>query len=166
MILRTTRLVVRRLESTDAVSLHRVCGDPAVMRFVGEGRPLSLERCCDWIAEATGHHARFGYGAAAVFVNGDDELAGYAGIVPARRRHDRELIYAFRPKWWGRGLATELVPALVDYGFTALSLPRLVALVHPDNKASIRVLEQAGLQSAGEELAAEGVTMLIYLIER
>ncbi len=136
------------------------------MRHVGDGMVLTRRRCAEWIEESLADYAARGYGAFAVHLDGEPALAGYGGIVTARRRADPELIYALRPELWGRGLASELVPALLDYGFGACALTRLVATIRPENHASIRVAEKAGMHCAGEELAVEGILMLIYALER
>ncbi len=136
------------------------------MRYVGDGMTLSLARCAEWIGESLADYATRGYGAWAVQMEGVPGLAGFAGIVTARRRADPELIYALRPDLWGRGLASELVPALLDYGFGPCGLPRLVATIRPENRASLRVVEKAGMHCAGEELAAEGILMLVYALDR
>jgi ribosomal-protein-alanine N-acetyltransferase len=92
-------------------------------------------------------------------------MAGYCGIVTARRRADPEIIYALRPRWWRQGLASELVPALLQFGFSTCGLPRLVATIRPENHASLRVVEKAGMHCAGEELGGEGILMLIYALD-
>lgn len=162
VVLTTPRLTVRQFTTADAAELHAVCGDRRTMRYVGDGMVLSRQRCAEWIAESLGDYAARGYGAWALEVAGESGLAGYCGIVSARRRADPEIIYALRPSLWGRGLASELVPALLDYGFRTGGLKRLVATVRPENHASVRVLEKAGMHCAGEELGPEGILMLIY----
>jgi RimJ/RimL family protein N-acetyltransferase len=165
IVLTTPRLTVRQFTTADAAALHVVCGDRRTMRYVGDGMVLSPARCAEWIHESLGDYVTRGFGAWALDVAGEDSLAGYCGIVTARRRADPEIIYALRPAWWRRGLASELVPALLDYGFGALRLPRLVATVRPANEASVRVLERAGMHCAGEEWGPEGVLMLIYALD-
>lgn len=161
----TPRLAVRPFQPLDAAALHRICGDPATMARVGDGSTLSLDRCAEWIASSRRDYARRGYGAWALFVRDEPALAGYCGIVPAPRRADPELIYALRPEWWGQGLASELVPALVDFGFRTLNLGRLVATVVPGNGASQRVLEKSGLHFTGEETDRHGRMLRVFVIE-
>ena len=48
-------------------------------------------------------------------------------------------------QYWRRGLGGEVANALVRHGFDRLGLRRLIALVHPDNLASMRTAEKAGL---------------------
>lgn len=166
VVLTTPRLEVRQFVPADAAGLHAVCGDRRTMRYVGDGLVLGLKRCAEWIAESESDYRSRGFGASALFVRGEPALAGYCGIVAARRRADPEIIYALRPEYWGRGLASELVPALLDYGFGACNLARLVATIRPENHASLRVVEKAGMHCAGEELADEGILMLIYALDR
>lgn len=135
------------------------------MRYVGDGMVLSQSRCAEWIEESLVDYATRGYGASALYVQGDPLMAGFCGIVAARRRADLEIIYALRPTWWRRGLASELVPALLQFGLATCGLPRLIATIRPENRASVRVVEKAGMHCAGEELGPEGILMLIYALD-
>lgn len=165
MILQTARLVVREFSLADTPALQLICGNRRTMRQVGDGTALDLARCEEWIRVSLRDYAGKGYGAWAVYVQGVDEMAGYGGIVSAARRADPEIIYAFQPRWWRQGLAGELIPALLDYGFTRCCLPRLVATIAPGNIASCRAVERAGMHCAGEEIEPDGSSMLIYASE-
>ena len=165
IVLTTPRLTVRHFSAGDVGELHSICGDRRTMRYVGDGMVLSLTRCAEWIEESLRDYVASGRGAWAVFVQGTDTMAGYCGIVSAPHRADPEIIYAFRPGWWRQGLAGELVPALLAHGFGTLRLPRLVATIRPENIASIRAVERAGMHGAGEEFDREGVLMVIYALD-
>jgi RimJ/RimL family protein N-acetyltransferase len=56
-----------------------------------------------------------------------------------------DVAYRLLPAYWGQGLATEAALASVQYGFAKLGLKRIIGLAMPENVASIRVLEKAGL---------------------
>ncbi len=60
-----------------------------------------------------------------------------------------EVGYSFHRKYWGKGLATEVVKCLIGYGFKDLSAQKIVAVTASANLASQRVLQKAGLQSCG-----------------
>ena len=164
-VFRTPRLIARQFTPADVDDLHAICGDRRVMRYVGDGLVLARRRCAEWIDESLMDYTARGYGAWGIAVEGEAVLAGYGGIVTARRRADPEIIYALRPGLWGRGLASELVPALLNHGFHSCRLPRLIATVRPENQASLRVVEKAGMHGAGEELEDEGILMLIYALD-
>lgn len=61
-----------------------------------------------------------------------------------------ELGYRFLPEFWGKGLATEAATAAIDYARDGLGLRRLIALVHPDNAASARVLAKLAFLREGK----------------
>jgi GrpB-like predicted nucleotidyltransferase (UPF0157 family) len=54
-------------------------------------------------------------------------------------------------KYWGRGYATELVKALIKWGFEHISIDKLVAVTHPLNISSQKVLEKSGMDYAGKK---------------
>jgi RimJ/RimL family protein N-acetyltransferase len=61
-----------------------------------------------------------------------------------------EVGYRLLPEYWGKGLATEGTKALIDYGFKDCKLEKVVAITHPQNKASQKVLLKCGLKQKGE----------------
>ncbi len=81
MVLTTQRLTVRQFVPADADELHAVCGDRRTMRYVGDGLTLGLRRCAEWIDESLVDYATRGYGASALYVQGEASMAGYCGIV-------------------------------------------------------------------------------------
>jgi RimJ/RimL family protein N-acetyltransferase len=56
-----------------------------------------------------------------------------------------ELGYGFHPKYWGRGLATEIALELLQLGRVRLGRPSIVAITLPENIGSQRVLTKTGL---------------------
>jgi [ribosomal protein S5]-alanine N-acetyltransferase len=52
--------------------------------------------------------------------------------------------------YWGKGIATECVRLIIDYGFSKLELEEISAYVFPENEASIRVLEKNGMNKKEE----------------
>ena len=46
---------------------------------------------------------------------------------------------------WGKGYATEIAKALIEYCFRELEVHRVYALCHPDNTASWKVMEKCGM---------------------
>jgi uncharacterized protein (DUF1697 family) len=56
-----------------------------------------------------------------------------------------EVAYLLGRRYWGRGLATEAVGAILRLGFEGYGFRRIVAAVDPANVASIRVAEKAGM---------------------
>lgn len=60
-----------------------------------------------------------------------------------------ELGYVFERSYWGKGIATEAVRALVHWALNEPEIYRVQAACDVDNIASGRVLEKAGMQREG-----------------
>ncbi len=60
-----------------------------------------------------------------------------------------EIGYALARKYWGRGLMTEAVGAVLEYGFRELGLNRIEARCDVENTGSWRVMEKSGMKFEG-----------------
>ena len=54
--------------------------------------------------------------------------------------------YRFSTEAWGKGLATEFAIGAIRYGFEALKLAEMSAVVRANHLASQKVLEKAGMR--------------------
>lgn len=81
----------------------------------------------------------------AIIFNG--HVVGAITLSPGqgRTRCRAELGYVIARKFWGQGLATAASRMAVHQGFQDLQIERIEAFVDPENRASIRVAEGAGL---------------------
>jgi RimJ/RimL family protein N-acetyltransferase len=77
------------------------------------------------------------------------DLIGLCGLVILKGAHEGEIWYLISPEWWGKGKATEAAQKLLDLGFGELGLHRIWATCLPENPASSRVLEKAGMRKEG-----------------
>jgi RimJ/RimL family protein N-acetyltransferase len=66
-----------------------------------------------------------------------------------RGAEEGEIWYLVEPESWGKGIATEAAKHLLDFGFGELGLHRIWATCLPENPASARVLEKAGMRKEG-----------------
>jgi ribosomal-protein-alanine N-acetyltransferase len=57
--------------------------------------------------------------------------------------------YDLNPARWGQGVMAEVLPALLDFGFGALGLHRIEAMVTPGNDRSCNLLEKHGFRREG-----------------
>ncbi|MDP6071748.1 MAG: GNAT family protein [SAR202 cluster bacterium] len=96
-------------------------------------------------------------------------------FVPATERHrtkvSAEVGYWLGEPFWGKGIATMAISAIVDYAFAHFDLVRLYASVFEWNPASARVLEKAGFTLEGREcksVTKDGQTIdaLVYALVR
>jgi [ribosomal protein S5]-alanine N-acetyltransferase len=93
------------------------------------------------------------------------ELVGGALLKPLPDDSDVGVGYHLGKKWWGRGLATEIAAALVRYSFEKVGLKRIVGVTYPENVASRRVLEKAGLVHSGQSRYVD-IPVEFYVMDR
>ena len=70
----------------------------------------------------------------------------------------------FAQPYWGKGLATEVASAWVRTAFDESGVSRLGAFVHPENAASIRVLEKVGFRAERHEMVM-GVDSIVFSLD-
>jgi RimJ/RimL family protein N-acetyltransferase len=145
--LTTARLRLRPLEPADGEWLVRLNGDSCVMQHVGPVWPAARSRA--WLAEQIAAPPGDGTpGWLAVVRRDTDAVAGMAALKPISETNrmalgDRlrpgetviEVGWRLLPEHWGGGVATESGRVLVQHGFVALGLERIVALALVANGA-------------------------------
>ena len=97
----------------------------------------------------------------------DGKLIGHAGLVPQNvdGKEEWEIGYWIAKEHWLQGYATEAAVALRDYAFDKLARERLVSLIHPDNKGSLKVAANCGMELEKKSLMSGGVAC-VYAIHR
>ena len=147
MTFATERLVLRRWRPEDLEPFAALNADPEVTRFVGG--PMAREASDTMVARFEACHDERGYGRWAVEESG--ALVGFTGLGPHPFVGGAiEIGWRLARHAWGRGIATEAARAVVDLAFGEIGLSRIVAVVHPDNAASIGVCRHLGMTLAEE----------------
>ncbi len=151
--LQTERLLLRPPTLRDVPTLFEFLGDPLAMQHTH--LDSSLRQCRRRIAVHERRRRRDGTAPWTVLARQGGGIVGWGGIYedPFDPGWGVELGYAFHPRVWGRGYATEFAGFSVDYADRVLALPELNAFAKADNAASRRVLENAGFEELGFEPA-------------
>lgn len=148
-VLRTTRLVLRPFSATDAFMVQQLAGD----REVADTTLNLPHPYGDGVADAwiTSHQMGWDTQTVATWaiVTPSDELRGAVGLNLNVRHRRAEIGYWIGRPWWGQGLATEAVRALLEFAFTTLELNRVQATHLVRNPASGRVMQKAGMSREG-----------------
>jgi [ribosomal protein S5]-alanine N-acetyltransferase len=149
MELRTVRLVHREFRLDDEVAVHRYGSDEEVTRYLTWG-PNSLADTTAYLTKVVREAARVprtSFTLAVATLEG--ELIGVANLATTGTESTAELGYVLARDQWGQGYAIEVARRLIVFGFDELGLRRITATCHPDNFASSRVLEKAGMHFEG-----------------
>ena len=158
----TARLAFRPMTEDDLDDLAALLGDPAVMRHYP--RPKNRDEALAWIDWNRRLYRREGFGLWLVTLRSTGEFVGDCGLTPqlVEGTTEIELGYHVRAKLHGRGYATEAAIACRDHARDVLGVPRLVAIIHPDNTASQRVAEKAGLGHERDAVARSDQPVRIH----
>jgi RimJ/RimL family protein N-acetyltransferase len=141
----TSRLLLRPFTAEDVEPLHCILGEEGVLRYFPNPEPPPRERVQKFILGQLQHWEEHGFGWWAVEPRSKGELIGWNGLQYLPETDEVEVGFLLRKAYWGKGLATEGARASLRYGFEELGLERIVAIVHPENIASQRVIEKLGM---------------------
>lgn len=144
LVLTSARTALRPLGLHDISAMHALWTDPSVRKYLWDDVVITEQRAADVLAATETDFARHRYGLWGVHID-STELAGFCGL-KSSDNGVAELLYGFRPQYWGQGLATETSRAVLSYAFNILRLPEVVAATDAPNEASIRVLQRLGMQ--------------------
>jgi len=158
----TPRLRCRRWTATDFDAVYAIYSDPIAMRFVGEGKPISREACEKWFQVTETNYQTRGYGMFALEDQASGLVIGCCGLTHPGGQADVEIKYTFLRERWGKGLASEVVPALLRYGWQEHGLARVIATVDPENTISQKTLAKAGASVVEHRLEEDGTTTLVF----
>ena len=147
VIFETDRLLVRQYAEEDAEAFFKLNTDPEVLRYVPDQPLQSVEQARQLLIDhPIADYRKHGFGRGACILKSTGEQIGFAGLKYLEELGEVDVAYRLQPAYWGQGLATEAARASVRYGFAELGLRRIIGLVMPENIASARVLENAGLR--------------------
>ena len=146
MMLETERLVLRNWLESDVNHYLVLAGDVGYNCFSRPGRFLvhTTEEAHAKVRERMLLFHDRKLGKFPIFLRATGEFIGTCGMEPfdLEGRSEVELGYRLCLNFWGRGYAKEAAAAILGY----LRLARIMAFVLPQNKASVRILDQLGFQ--------------------
>ncbi len=79
----------------------------------------------------------------------NDELIGCCGMFEFELKSKSALGFWLSKEFQRRGIVTEAVKCIVDYGLTQMNLHRITSGCHPENFASYKVLLKSGFKVEG-----------------
>ena len=149
-VLSTERLTLRAATPNDVAEFQALLSIPEVTKFNNwpdAPNKTRVERSLRWMAKV---HAS-GKGCAWIIeISGTKAFAGAIRFNSFEKKwRCGEIGYELHPDYWGKGLMTEAVGAVVACGHETFRLNRIDAWTLPGNGASDRVLEKSGFRHEG-----------------
>ena len=167
-IIVTERLILRSVSDSDLDKLYDIVfSDAEVMSQAFDGKPLSRAQAADFFARSFDHDGN-GMQLAALMLKGSGTVIGFAGLLEstALGKQDFEIGFVLGREYWGRGYATEIGLAQIEYGLVQKNCSRLLAFVSPQNEASKSALLKIGMEHhANIETSSRGMRD-VYIVQR
>ena len=166
-ILTTARLRLEPITENHYERMRTLNTDPEVMTYLNAGQPETEEDTRAGVARVTGRWAEWGYSWWALIRLDDGEMVGMACLqhLDGDKSKPHEIGWRLARTGWGQGYASEAAAAIVAHAFNVVGAPEVVAVAHPDNAASIKVMTRLGMQYAGMERHYD-IDSVVYRLAR
>ncbi|MEO8663868.1 MAG: GNAT family N-acetyltransferase [Ignavibacteria bacterium] len=160
-ILESERLYLREFDENDIDEISKTYSDEDVMRYIGKGGAVDIEQSKKMISAFMKNYIEIGFGLWAVIEKESNSLIGHCGFNILKGISETEIAYLYSKSSWGKGYATEIGIATLNYGFERLDLTRVIALAYPENTASQNVIRKLGMKHECER-EFFGINFLVY----
>jgi [ribosomal protein S5]-alanine N-acetyltransferase len=143
--LTTERLVLKQMTEDDVTDLFALRSDETMMRYID--RPLAetpedarrLLHMTNELHEA-GDGINWG-----IYLKDAPGLIGTIGYYRMKKEDFRaEIGYMLHTEYQRKGIMTEAMQRVLDYGFNIMKAHTIIADINPLNEASMRILERNG----------------------
>jgi len=164
LTLETERLILRQWSEDDFEDYAAICADPEVMRYLG-GKPFTRLEAWRHMAFLIGHWQLRGYGHWAVEEKATGRVIGRLGFLNPEGWPGFEVGWTLARDAWGKGYASEGARHALSHAFTEMGRDHVISLIHPENRASMKVAERMGEKPEGETEIL-GIPVIIYGISK
>jgi ribosomal-protein-alanine N-acetyltransferase len=124
--------------------------DPEVTRYLIWSPHKSVVNSLEFIESALELYRRRRPAPLGIELKATRKIVGTCDFIRWWPEHWRsEIGYALARQYWGQGLMTEAVSALIKYGFETKGINRIQAMAELPNIGSTRVMEKAGMAYEG-----------------
>jgi ribosomal-protein-alanine N-acetyltransferase len=149
-ILSTNRLLIRKMQMTDAEALFTIKSDLQVTSQYGQEPHRSLEETREWIQRRVINYERRDTIFWVITLRDEDTAIGsccFWNFDPSFRC--AEIGYELHPLYWHKGIMSEALSAILTYGFVELGLRRIEASPLAINEPSKNLLLKLGFKHEG-----------------
>lgn len=165
VIFETERLIVRQHTKADYDGMFLLHGNPEVMKYIRAVKTREQSDAFLDQALATVYPSAW-MGRWAVELKATGEFVGNFVIVPIPDDPEKtQLGYSFTPENWGKGFATEVTKAGLEYFRNRTPLTEIYAVTESPHIASQKVLQKAGFQHFGKKMEGEK-ELTVFIVRR
>jgi RimJ/RimL family protein N-acetyltransferase len=171
-VIETERLLLEPLDVSRLEEFVALTADPDTMRYWAPGGPYRLDVAERNFAASLERVREHGFGRRWIVAKENGAGLGFTDTKYFGESCDDvspdevEIGWMLTPAAWGQGYATEAGSAVRDEAFDRLELETIVAVHHPANAASGRVIEKLGMAFERDILAGSGWLLRLYRLTR
>jgi ribosomal-protein-alanine N-acetyltransferase len=151
-VLKTRRLVLKQVTVKDAPWYFEHFNTKEIVEGQDHGGPRDLsEARAELKLYFTDNFRRRSGIRWGITLRGDDKLIGSAGFYKwiQPERYQAEMGYDLDPACWGKGIMTEALSAIIQYGFDNMGLHRIEVLISHHNRRSQLLIRRLGFKREG-----------------
>lgn len=144
--LETERLILRPFTTGAAPFILTLLNEPSFLRFIGDKKVRTLEDAQQYLLNGPiASYNKYGFGLLLVELKDSQTPIGMCGLLKREELPDPDIGFAFLPEYWNKGFGFEAATAVMNDARERLKLTTILAIVSPDNDASIKLLERLGM---------------------
>ena len=140
-ILKTKRLIFRQLEEADNKEIFFLRSDDELNKYIHRPRPNSINEANEFISKINNGIKQDKLIYWAITSKDNPKLIGTICLWNiSKDKKYAELGYELNPKFQGKGIMSEALKYILDYGFEKIGLEKIEAFTHKDNTKSTTLL--------------------------
>jgi ribosomal-protein-alanine N-acetyltransferase len=145
-ILKTQRLLLRQVSANDAEAIFSLRSNDEVMKYIPRPYLKTKEDALELIAMFDDKIENgIGINWGIYFIDEPQKLLGIIGYYRMKPEHYRaEVGYMLFPEYNGKGIVSEALQKVIEYGFKEMKLHSIEAVLDPENIGSEKVLLKNG----------------------
>lgn len=149
-MIETERMILREVTNEDADDMFKYLSDPDVVKHMGLAVFQTVEDVWDeigWYRSILENGTGIRWG---ITLKDSGKVIGSCGFLNMLAKHYRaEVGFELSKDYWGKGIASEALEAVVKYGYHHFPLERIEALIEPANLPSQKLVEKLGFSREG-----------------
>ena len=146
----TKRLILRPIQEKDVDQIYKFCSTEHIYKtLLTMPHPYTRQHAIDKVKSSIEHIKLQDKLPFAITLKGNDDLIGMINLRPNYELKFAELGYWLRYEYWGQGIMTEAVRAVMQFAFDELHLHKLILKIFTTAHASKRVAAKCGFNYEG-----------------
>lgn len=156
-ILETDRCLLRETTEKDVDSFYEIYQEESITRYMEDLYP-EIEQEKQYVREYIDKiYTFYDFGVWTVLEKASGNIIGRAGLSYREGFENPELGFVIGAPWQGKGFATEICKAILQYGREQLGFKTINALVRPENEISLKLCRNLGF-TYREQIQLENIT--------